>query len=81
MNGQTAIFYAAARGHWGVVKLLVEKGAIVGVSAKNGRTPLFVAVQHRHMAIVELLLATGRVDIGAKDNYGRTALSYATERQ
>ena len=44
----------------------------------DGATPLINAVKANHEKIVRALLATGRVDLMARDNTGRTVFHYAT---
>jgi ankyrin repeat protein len=87
-NEATAAFYAAARGHLQVTRLLVEKGADLKVRARNGATALIDAIQVFHdnpeqwhkgttlIEVVNYLLASG-IDRDARDDDGATALDYA----
>jgi hypothetical protein len=77
--GRTALWYAAARGHETVAKLLLDTGK-VDVNARDtrlGQTPLWRATAGGHEGLVKLLLNMGKVDIDAKDPIGRTPLSWA----
>ncbi len=57
---QTALFYAAERGHSEVVKVLLDYGANVNIRQTLwGSTPLEEAASRGHTAIVEMLLAKG----------------------
>jgi ankyrin repeat protein len=44
-------------------------------------TPLSWADREGHTAIAKLLLGTGKVDVGIKDHFGKTALSYAAAKR
>lgn len=67
-------YFAAERGHFAVVRLLIEK-ADVNIADINGRTPLSHAARNENSDIVELLLRKADPDI--QDGLGRTPLSYA----
>ncbi|KAI9772757.1 MAG: hypothetical protein M1835_006238 [Candelina submexicana] len=79
-GGYTALSWAAARGHLGVVKLLVESGLarteIKDVS--QGKTPLAWAAVEGHSEVVRLLLDHGAL-ASAKDNMNDTPLMLARE--
>lgn len=61
--GATALFYAADRGHFDVVRLLVERGADVNVrDTFYGSTILSRAQGGRHDEIVRYLVEHGAVD-------------------
>ncbi|KAH7464150.1 hypothetical protein FOMA001_g17939 [Fusarium oxysporum f. sp. matthiolae] len=80
--GRTALWYAAARGHETVVKLLLDTGK-VDVNTRDtlhGQTPLWRAAAGGYEGIVKLLLNIGEVDVDAKDPIGRTPLSWAAKR-
>ena len=75
--GQTALHFAAKKGYINIVKLLVDKGAII--DAKDSQysvTPLHVAATVGHVEIVEYFLANGAtIDIKNKNN--QTPLHFA----
>jgi ankyrin repeat protein len=74
--GETALRWAASRGHEAVVSLLLEKGAILDLKDSLGQTELHQAASSGHEAVVRLLLEKG-ADAAAKDGYGYTALHRA----
>src|SRR6266487_4490748 len=92
-NPMKAIYESAFRGHYKVVRQMLENGA--DVNAKdNGGTPLLQAVWRGgfsitgrpwapgggHEAVVRLLLEKG-ADVNTKDYYGWTALDRAAANQ
>lgn len=54
-----ALHTAAARGHKGVVEVLVHCGARVDSVDSKGRTPAMAAMQEGHQAVVEYLIGEG----------------------
>jgi ankyrin repeat protein len=46
--GQTPLWWAAEKGHEAVVKLLLNKGAEVGIENRGGWTALQLAALNRH---------------------------------
>jgi Protein kinase domain/Ankyrin repeats (3 copies) len=80
-HGRTALHYAAGRGHWGIVQLLLEISDAKVVAAKDsgGWTALHWAAMMGHEDIVRLLLGKmGKAEVDAKDQLGRSALRLAT---
>ena len=60
----TALHFAAKKGYINIVKLLVDKGAII--DAKDSQysvTPLHVAAIVGHLEIVEYLMANGATTV------------------
>lgn len=58
--GETALFFAADRGHTEIVKVLLERGAKVNVKDTfYGMTPLNRAMDKKHDDIVKLLIEKG----------------------
>lgn len=75
ITSQTALAWAAGRGHEAVVQLqLLDKG--IESRADKGRTLLSYAAEEGHEAVVKLLLDKD-ADTEAKDKWGRTSLSWA----
>ena len=70
-RGVTALMYAAAQGHHGVVKLMLEAGVNTDVQDTTGRTALMTA--EGHTRVVRQLLKAG-ADLDVQDKEGYTAL-------
>ena len=64
------------KGHWGVVKQLLRRGAQLEYKDGNNRTALSWAAEAGNKAIVKQLLEKG-ADPEAKDLNGQTPLFYA----
>ena len=74
-NGNTAITWAARRGHEGVVRVLLERSDINPNKAdKWGQTPLLWAAVNGHERVVRMLLQRTDVNPSMADEYGRTPL-------
>lgn len=58
-GGLSPLYAAAVRGHIDVVRLLLNRGAIVRPADPDIPPPLYGAVQGGHRNVVELLLASG----------------------
>ncbi|KXG51333.1 uncharacterized protein PGRI_093450 [Penicillium griseofulvum] len=81
VHDNTALTWAAARGHDSIVGLLLDTGK-VNLESKDsrGRTPLSLAAEYGHDAVVRLLLKTGKVNLDSEDSkYSRTPLSWAAQ--
>jgi len=62
-NGRTSVYYASAKGHTSILKLLLLARANVNAKANNGWTPLIAAAYLGQAEAAEMLLAAGaRVD-------------------
>ena len=72
----TALHYAASKGHYEMVILLLNAGADKDKPMLDGSTPLFMAVQNGHEAVVALLLEAG-VEKNNRDWFGWTPLHHA----
>ncbi len=75
-GGATPLTIAAARGHIGIVKHLLDMRANIEARSHLGGTPLISAVCTGHCDVVRLLLDR-RADIEARDHLGKTPLSWA----
>ncbi|RSM01130.1 hypothetical protein CDV31_011494 [Fusarium ambrosium] len=72
--GGTPLSYAILTGHREVIELLGKEGTRVDFEEL-----LFSAAKKGDEAVVRLLLEKGRVEVGAKDEEGRTPLWWATK--
>jgi len=76
--GWTALHYAAASGHNGIVTLLLEKFAYIDAESPNKTTPLMMAARGGHILTVKLLLDAG-ADATLKNEQGKTAIDLARQ--
>ena len=77
----TALMYAAERGHTSIVQYLLDEGAPVNTQDVDGATSLMLASQFGHSEVVRVLINYGAdVNILAKDPNG-TALMFACNYQ
>ncbi len=75
-KNQPSLNRAVARGHEGVINLLLEKGAELEAKDDTGQTPLSRAAAHGQKVVVNLLLEKG-AELENKDKSGRTPLQWA----
>ena len=78
--GQSALQCAAANGHAGIVKMLLEAGADPNRQNKEGNTPLHWAALMGQADCLRLMLETGKADVNARNLQGRTALDEAHDK-
>jgi hypothetical protein len=76
--GNTPLHLAAYHGHVDILHLLVENGANLEAQSNIGGRALHRAAIHGHLPFIQELISRYHVDINARDNYGRTALSLAS---
>lgn len=72
------IHSAAAGGHFRIVKMLLELGALPNVREQGGYTPLHAAAQHGNVDIIRALLLGG-ADLTLKSDDGKTPLDIAMD--
>lgn len=72
----TPLALAAYRGHYALVKLLIEHGALINPTNHNGLTPLILASMQGHHEIVHYLLNNGAL-LEEKNPLEETALVLA----
>jgi len=75
-TGLTLLHKAAAKGHFDICKLLIEKNAEINAIDNSERTPLHLASFNGHLGIVELLIKNG-ADLLKRDRNGGTCLHFA----
>ncbi|KAI9856131.1 MAG: hypothetical protein M1813_009249 [Trichoglossum hirsutum] len=73
IDGTTLLSLVIRKGNEAIVKLLLEKGAMLESKDQAGRTPLWWAAANGHEAIVKLLLEKG-AELNSKSYYGETPL-------
>ena len=78
-SGQTPLSWAAAGGYKAMVKLLLDRGATIGMKGEDDRTPLSWAAENGYEAVVKLLLDRGVVTETKDNKYGRTPLLWAAK--
>ena len=81
LKGNTAVVWAARRGHDGVVRILLEMGdANPGAPDGSGRTPVSLAAENGYEGVVGVLLEQDDVNPDTADIlFGRTPLSWAAQ--
>ena len=67
------MWVAAAKGHFDVVRLLIEQSAEVDGRTSNNSTPLRAAAVDGHLDIVRCLVENG-ADVNARNNFNSTPL-------
>ncbi|XP_036190480.1 ankyrin repeat and SOCS box protein 3 isoform X7 [Myotis myotis] len=77
-EGFSALHFAARRGHWKIVQILLEAGADPNATTLEETTPLFLAVENGRMDVLRLLLRYGANVNGSHSMCGWNALHQAT---
>ena len=81
-SGATGLMEASYRGHFDIVKYLMDSGSDLNVRDKYGKTALmFLSIYSLsdYMKILKYLVEEKNADISIKDNTGKTALDWAKE--
>ena len=76
-EGETALHWAADRGHESVLALLLRHGADVNAADADGLTPLHYAALAEQRSAAELLAAAPGVQLGLRSGDGDTAADAA----
>ena len=79
IEGCTALWIAAAKGHFDVVRLLIEQNAEVDGRTSSNSTPLRAAALHGHLDIVRCLVENG-ADVNARTSFNNTPLMLACNK-
>lgn len=66
IGGLTALHFAAANGHEGIVQRLLKHGCDPDPADNRDHSPAGYAVEGQHWTIVEMLLGVGTVNLGRK---------------
>ena len=75
LHGNTALTWAARRGHEGVMRILLERDDVNPNTAdKYGQTPLLWAAQNGHEGVVRILLERNDINPNTPDKSGQTPL-------
>ena len=75
--GRTPLSYAADKGHYTFIQILLEARADTELRDRDYRTPVSYSASNGHEGAMKLLLEKGRVDIDSGDRWGRTPLAWA----
>jgi hypothetical protein len=76
-GGSTPLRLAAIQGHVDILHLLVKNGADLEAQDNDGMRALHYATFTGHLLFIQELISRYHVDINARENNGRTALSWA----
>eukprot|EP00803_Ostreobium_quekettii_P006626 evm.model.scf_1041.5 EVM.evm.TU.scf_1041.5 scf_1041:32838-49889(+) len=79
-DGFAPIHNAAQNGHKAMVSLLLSKGVDVDSHTSAGSTALMQAAKHNRLEIGQLLVET-KASLNVPNEYGWTALAYASSRK
>jgi ankyrin repeat protein len=75
-SGWTALHYAASAGDLPIMKILLDRDAVVDARAPANVTPLMFAAREGQEGAVKLLLSWG-ADASLKSDHGWTAVQFA----
>ena len=75
-TGATALMWAMDEAHTGVVRVLLEQGAMISASTNKGFTPLMTAARYGNTELAALLIEAG-ADVNATGADGTHALPLA----
>ena len=76
-HDQTALYWAAVKGHREVVQVLLDAGATIDRASPQGMTPLMEAAKNGKPDVTAGLLVNG-ASTGVTNNFGQTALDWAS---
>ena len=78
-DGSTPLHWAAEHGQVDILHLLVENGADLEAQDNDGWRALHEAAYNGHLPFIQELISRYHVDINARENNGRTALTLARQ--
>lgn len=76
---RTALHYASEQGHLLAIRILIESGCRLDITAADGLTPLHVAVVKNHIDVVKTLIKAGS-NVNYKTHEKMTSLHFAASR-
>ncbi|MFA5119028.1 MAG: ankyrin repeat domain-containing protein [Candidatus Omnitrophota bacterium] len=77
-HGRTVLHAASESGHLEIVKLLVDAGADMNISANSGMTPLHLAAKYGYPEVVKFFIGAGAA-VNVRSNSGTTPLHLAAQ--
>jgi ankyrin repeat protein len=77
-SGWTALHYAASVGNEEIVKMLLDKKAVVDARAPNNTTPLMMAARSGHVGTIRILLKHG-ADVRLRNEWDMNAVDFARD--
>lgn len=80
-TGNSALHWAAAKGHIEVVCWLLQQGADIQQVNEAGEAALHTAVGHGQVACAQVLVLQGGADVHMQDGLGQSALEVSNESE
>ena len=77
INGDTALHWAAYKGHADLIRLLMYSGVDMQKPDYFGSTPLHLACLSGHVSCVRILCEKSKIELEPKDKNGKTPLQLA----
>ncbi|CAG8432931.1 6077_t:CDS:2 [Diversispora eburnea] len=77
IEGETALYQAAAAGNAEIVEILIKSHAYVEIGNKENITPLIIAAYNGHADVCRVLIDIGYANVDFQDNSNKSALALA----
>lgn len=77
INGDTALHWAAYKGHPDLIRLLMYSGVDLQKPDYFGSTPLHLACLSGNVSCVKILCEKSKIELGPRDKNGKTPLQLA----